>query len=114
MVPPGACVWPNVFSDLIGLRRLELGRKLGLCYKRTSRGALKCRPFARLRDEKALPLTATESHMDLSYLYHRRGVSLLMATKAACERSRAAHRKFAVGYSERIEHALRINREVRA
>lgn len=52
--------------------------------------------------------------MDLAYLFHRRGVSVLMAANAACEPSRTAHRKFAAGYSERIERALRTNRELRA
>ena len=40
--------------------------------------------------------------MDLNYLYHRRGKSLLMAAQASCERSRNAHLALARGYVERI------------
>lgn len=40
--------------------------------------------------------------MDLNYLYHRRGQSLLMAAKAACEPSRRAHLGLASGYVSRI------------
>ena len=40
--------------------------------------------------------------MDLNYLYHRRGKSLLMAAQAACEKSRAAHLGLARGYLARI------------
>lgn len=40
--------------------------------------------------------------MDLNYLYHRRGVSLIMAAHAACDRSRSAHRAFARAYDARI------------
>jgi hypothetical protein len=40
--------------------------------------------------------------MDLNYLYHRRGKSLLMAEQAACEPSRTAHLELARGYVERI------------
>lgn len=36
--------------------------------------------------------------MDLNYLYHRRGQSLMMAAQAACEPSRAAHLGLARGY----------------
>lgn len=45
--------------------------------------------------------------MDLNYLYHRRGKSLLMAARAACERSRAAHLNLAMGYVARIEELRR-------
>ena len=40
--------------------------------------------------------------MDLNYLYHRRGKSLMMAAQAACEKSRNAHLGLARGYVERI------------
>lgn len=45
--------------------------------------------------------------MDLNYLYHRRGKSLLMAEQAACERSRDAHLGLAWGYGERIARERR-------
>ena len=45
--------------------------------------------------------------MDLSYLYHRHGVALLMAENAACERSRRVHRSFAIAYASRIADAVR-------
>jgi len=45
--------------------------------------------------------------MDLNYLYHRRGVSLLRASSAQCDASRAAHRSLAKGYSARIADAHR-------
>ena len=45
--------------------------------------------------------------MDLNYLYHRHGLSLLMAENAACERSEAAHRFMADAYAERIAEAQR-------
>jgi len=40
--------------------------------------------------------------MDLNYLYHRRGKSLLMAAEASCEKSRKAHLDLARGYVSRI------------
>jgi len=40
--------------------------------------------------------------MDLNYLYHRRGQSLMMAAHAACESSRAAHLALASGYVAKI------------
>ena len=43
--------------------------------------------------------------MDLNYLYHRRGKSLLMAAEAACEKSRKAHLDLARGYVARIAEA---------
>jgi len=45
--------------------------------------------------------------MDLNYLYHRRGQSLMMAAHAACEPSRAAHLNLALGYVARIEELRR-------
>ena len=50
----------------------------------------------------ALPLFARESEMDLNYLYHRRGKSLMMAAGATCEPSRAAHLALAHGYVAKI------------
>jgi len=41
--------------------------------------------------------------MDLNYLYHRRGKSLMMASNASCEAARDAHLALARGYIERIE-----------
>ena len=40
--------------------------------------------------------------MDLNYLYHRRGESLMMAALAKCEPSRAAHLALAHGYVAKI------------
>ncbi len=40
--------------------------------------------------------------MDLNYLYHRRGQSLMMAALARCEPSRAAHLALAHGYVAKI------------
>lgn len=40
--------------------------------------------------------------MDLNYLYHRRGVSLARAGRAACEPSRSAHLGLYRAYDERI------------
>lgn len=40
--------------------------------------------------------------MDLNYLYHRRGQSLMMACKASCEPSRDAHLALARGYVAKI------------
>jgi hypothetical protein len=47
--------------------------------------------------------------MDLNYLYHRRGKSLLMAAQASCERSRNAHMELARGYVARIVQMRRAN-----
>ena len=47
--------------------------------------------------------------MDLNYLYHRRGVSLVMAERASCDRSRDAHHSFANAYAKRIAGVLREN-----
>lgn len=43
--------------------------------------------------------------MDLNYLYHRLGVSRLMADRAACEPSRQAHNDLARSYAARIRQA---------
>ena len=43
--------------------------------------------------------------MDLNYLYHRRGKSLMMAAHASCEKSRTAHLDLARGYIARIAEA---------
>jgi hypothetical protein len=40
--------------------------------------------------------------LDLNYLYHRHGVSLLRAGAAACAASRAAHLGLAGRYAARI------------
>ena len=40
--------------------------------------------------------------MDLNTLYHRHGVALLMAARAACASSRKAHRAMAASYAARI------------
>ena len=45
--------------------------------------------------------------MDLNYLYHRRGKSLLMADAASGDRSRAAHLGLASGYLARISDLRR-------
>jgi hypothetical protein len=66
----------------------------------------------RLRDH-ALPLTRQEPPLDLNYLFHRRGVSLMMADRAACSASRDAHLGLAGGYAERIR-ALRPSRALAA
>ena len=47
--------------------------------------------------------------MDLNYLYHRHGISLLMAARARCEAARNAHRQLAAGYADRIDAAIRAN-----
>jgi len=41
--------------------------------------------------------------MDLNYLYHHRGKSLLMAANASCEPSRVAYLDLARGYVARID-----------
>jgi hypothetical protein len=45
--------------------------------------------------------------MDLNYLYHRHGISLMMAEQAACKRSRNAHRSFATAYADEIADRVR-------
>jgi hypothetical protein len=52
--------------------------------------------------------------MDLNYLYHRHGVSLIMAQRALCERSRHAHLRFAAAYAKDIATRLSRTREVPA
>jgi hypothetical protein len=44
--------------------------------------------------------------MDLNDLFHRHGVSLLMAQHAACDRSRSAHRAIAAACATRIARQL--------
>jgi hypothetical protein len=51
--------------------------------------------------------------VDLNYLYHRRGKSLMMAAQAACEKSRTAHLDLARGYVARIAE-LRASRMAQA
>jgi len=48
--------------------------------------------------------------MDLNYLYHRHGVSLIMAAHAECQNSRAVHQALAAAYASRISDTLRNNR----
>jgi hypothetical protein len=57
-----------------------------------------------------LPLTQWEQFVDLNYLYHRRGVSLIMAGRANCDRSRTAHRSLAAAYAQRIAQTVGRNR----
>ena len=45
--------------------------------------------------------------MDLNYLYHRRGKSLMMAASAACEPSRNAHLALARAYVAKIANLRR-------
>ena len=52
--------------------------------------------------------------MDLNYLYHRHQVSLFMADRARCERSRRAHRGLADGYASRISEARLLASSARA
>ncbi len=49
--------------------------------------------------------------MDLNYLYHRHGISLMLAEQASCDRSRDAHRELAAGYATRINDAIRANEQ---
>jgi hypothetical protein len=51
--------------------------------------------------------------VDLNYLYHRRGKSLMMAAVATCESSRAAHLALAHGYVAKIAE-LRSTRRLQA
>jgi hypothetical protein len=48
--------------------------------------------------------------LDFNYLYHRHGVSLMMADRAGCVPSRDAHRTLAKSYARRIADALRDRR----
>ena len=52
--------------------------------------------------------------MDLNYLFHRHGQSLLMAQHAQCQQARAAHRGLAAGYAAEIAAALCLTRAVAA
>ena len=52
--------------------------------------------------------------MDLNYLYHRRGKSLLMAAQAASDEARNAHLALARGYVERIAEMRLARPEVAA
>ena len=52
--------------------------------------------------------------MDLNYLYHRHGVSLIMAANAACRRSGEVHRSLAAAYASRIASTIRGNEVVSA
>jgi hypothetical protein len=45
--------------------------------------------------------------MDLNYLYHRRGIALLMSENAACEESRAAHLGLVAAYAAKIAEVRR-------
>ena len=62
-----------------------------------------------------LPLTCTGVlHMDLNYLYHRRGKSLQMAAQASCDASRDAHLELASGYVAQIAELRRVHHEAQA
>ena len=47
--------------------------------------------------------------MDLNYLYHRHGVSLMMAARARCADARTAHGRLAAGYADKISATIRAN-----
>ena len=49
--------------------------------------------------------------MDLNYLYHRHGISLMLAEQASCARSRDAHRALAAGYAARIDAIVQANEQ---
>ena len=55
-------------------------------------------------------LLPREPEMDLNYLYHRRGKSLMMAAQARCERSRDAHLALSLAYVARIDELRRVAR----
>lgn len=70
----------------------------------------------RLRDttvriDGPLPLTSREPVVDLNYLYHRHGISLLLADQAQCAASRSAHLELAAGYAVKISDAIRANEQ---
>lgn len=44
--------------------------------------------------------------MDLNYLYHCRGLSLLRAEDATCEQSRTAHHAAAARFGRRIANMI--------
>jgi hypothetical protein len=52
--------------------------------------------------------------VDLNYLYHRHGVSLIMAERAGCDRSRHVHRSLAAAYAKRIAGLVHHNQELAA
>ena len=56
---------------------------------------------ARLRD-LALPLSSRRQAVDLNYLYHRHGVSLMLAKAAASSCARIVHEKMAAAYAKQI------------
>jgi len=88
-----------------------LGRGTKLWYK-----CLSDAPFRKQssgRETPALPLTEGVL-MDLNYLYHRHGVSLIMAANAACRRSGEVHRSLAAAYASRIASTIRGNEVVSA
>ena len=68
------------------------------------------RKLVRLRDLTRSRLLAREPHMDLNYLYHRRGIATHMARHAACRTVRDVHRAFARAYEARI---VRLKQELR-
>lgn len=43
--------------------------------------------------------------MDLNYLYHRQGISLMLANAATSASARIVHEKMALEYAERIAEA---------
>ena len=49
--------------------------------------------------------------MDLNYLYHRHGISLLLADQASCAESRNAHLGLAAAYAARISDASRLTEQ---
>lgn len=50
--------------------------------------------------------------MDLNYLYHRYGVSLLMADRATSKRASTVHGELAAAYATRIGDALRRHQQL--
>jgi hypothetical protein len=52
--------------------------------------------------------------MDLNYLYHRRGESLVMAERASSAEARTAHLGLAAGYADSIARARREQRNAAA
>jgi hypothetical protein len=59
----------------------------------------------RLRDAQCSRLPARSCLLDLNYLFHRRGVSLVRADAAACEPARQAHLELFRAYGARIGKA---------
>ena len=56
---------------------------------------------ARLRD-LALPLASRRQGVDLNYLYHRHGISLMLAKAAASSCARIVHGKMVAAYAKQI------------